>query len=461
MRRGQRGNQRKVQGEAPHSSRLTPHRATLLACVLLLALGRADAAERRVTPADGPLQAAVDAAAAGDTLVLAAGEYRGGIRIAKPLRLRGEAGATIDGEGRGDVIRVTAPDVTLAGLTIRNSGHDLTEMNSGVFLQKGADRARVEDCRIEAVAFGVWLDALKDVQVLRNRISGDPAVRSQDRGNGIHFFNTTGSLAEDNEVRDARDGIYIDTSNRNALRGNRLHALRYGIHYMYAHHNDVVGNRTWNTRTGYALMQSKFLKVLDNRSEHDENYGLLLNFIDSSEIAGNVIVDVERGKNPTGADAHGISGAEGKALFVYSSLFNDIHDNVFARSEIGIHLTAGAEDNRIHANAFVDNRNQVKYVSNRRQEWSYQGRGNYWSDYLGWDRDGDGIGDTPYEPNDGVDQLLWQYPAARVLFASPAIETLRWVQRTFPVLRPPGITDSAPLMRAPPSSCEALGARCK
>ena len=34
-------------------------------------------------------------------------------------------------------------------------------------------------------------------------------------------------------------------------------------------------------------------------------------------------------------------------------------------------------------NAFVGNRTQVKYVGTRDVEWSFEGRGNYWSDHPG------------------------------------------------------------------------------
>ena len=88
-------------------------------------------------------------------------------------------------------------------------------------------------------------------------------------------------------------------------------------------------------------------------------------------------------------------------------------------------------------------------MAGRTQEWSADGRGNYWSDYLGWDRNADGIGDVAYEPNDKVDQLMWMDPQVQLLMTSPAIELLRWVQRAFPVTRPPGVRDSFPLMRAP------------
>ncbi len=215
--------------------------------------------------------------------------------------------------------------------------------------------------------------------------------------------------------------------------------------------NQVRDNLTRNTRTGYALMQSKYLSVTGNRSDQDQNYGILMNFITHSTLKNNVVTDVQRGRSPGMNKGQGILGAEGKAIFIYNSQFNKIHDNLFARAEIGIHLTAGSEDNTIFGNAFSDNRTQVKYVANRTQEWSLQGRGNYWSDYLGWDLNADKVGDQPYEPNDAVDKLLWRYPMAKVLMNSPAVSTLRWAQDQFPVLRPQGVKDSAPLM-SPPSN---------
>src|SRR5690606_870271 len=92
---------------------------------------------------------------------------------------------------------------------------------------------------------------------------------------------------------------------------------------------------------------------------------------------------------------------------------------------------------------------QGKYVSTPTQGWSGEGRGNIWSAYLGCDRNDDGLGDVPTEPNDNVDRLLRMYPQERLLMNSPAIQVLRWVQRAFPVIRMQGVQDSHPLMRMP------------
>ena len=355
------------------------------------------------------------------------------------------SGTVIDGGGDGHAVEILAEGVRFSGCEVRHWGGDLNELDAGVFIAREAEGAVVEDNRLQGPAFGIWLDATPDVTVRNNRIRGDVSIRSQDRGNGIHLFNTTGALIEGNDISQTRDAIYIETANHNTIRDNVMTDLRYGVHYMYSMHNRLEGNLTRGTRTGYALMQSKHLEVVNNRSENDENYGILMNFITRSTLRGNVVTGVSAGQ--TGGVK--IEGAEGKAVFIYNSLYNTFEGNLFADSNIGIHLTAGSEDNEVFGNAFVDNQRQVKYVATRTQEWAKDGRGNFWSDYLGWDRNQDGLGDVPYEPNDNVDRLLWKYPEARVLMFSPAVDTLRWVQDAFPVVKAAGVTDPHPLMRIP------------
>ncbi len=412
----------------------------------------ADAPTARIAP--GELAVALEQAQPGDWLHLEGGVHRGGVRITVPLRLTGDADAVLDGDGQGHVLVVAAPDVTVQALTLRNGGARIGDMDAAIFVEQEAQRVRLLGNRIHARGFGIWLDAASHALIADNRISGDTALRSQDRGNGIHLFNVNQAVVAGNTVWETRDGIYIDVSDDNRLLGNTLHDQRYGIHYMFSHHNQVIGNRTWDNRAGFALMASRNLLVVGNRAQGDENYGLLLNDITYSTIEGNTAIGIRHGTTP--GTGRTITGAEGKAMFVYNSQHNTIRDNLLAGTDIGIHLTAGSEGNRIHRNALVNNRSQVMYVATREQEWSVDGLGNYWSDYVGWDLSGDGIGDVPHEPNDSVDRLLWTYPMARVLMNSPAVQLLRWVQREFPILRPSGVKDSAPLMR-PTRSLEELG----
>ncbi len=425
-------------------------RAVFSVLVLSLVLLSAPAlAARTIGPGDGPLQHIIDSAEPGSELLLTPGIYAGNLLIDKPISLLGQEGAIVDGGGQGDAIRVRAPNVRLQGLTVRGSGHNLTDMNAGIFVEVSAADIVIADNFLDRNAFGIWLNDSPRPKLHNNRIRGDISIRSQDRGNGIHVFNVRDGEIVGNTIWEARDGIYVELSRNNLIQGNLLYDNRYGMHYMFSEHDTIADNRSHDNRLGFALMMSRFLTITGNRSELDQNYGFLINSVTYSTISGNAVSEALSGTTPGGAGSHGIPGAEGKALFVYNSQYNEVYDNLFARSEIGIHLTAGSEGNKIYGNSFLHNRTQVMYIATRLQEWSVDGRGNYWSDYLGWDLSADGIGDLPYEPNDAVDRLLWQYPLAKVLMNSPAIQVLRWAQRQFPVLRPQGVRDSAPLMRSP------------
>ena len=399
---------------------------------------------KTITP-EIDLKSTIKNAKSGDTIHLLQGVYRGNFIIDKPLTINCSKNVELNGNKQKDTLRIIASDVTIQGCNIINWGNDLTEMDAGIVVKKIAKNVVIKNNYFHGTTFAVFLDAAQNTSVLHNRIEGDLKTRSQDRGNGIHLYATKGADIAFNKVWHTRDGIYIDTSNQNTIRNNEFHHLRYGVHYMYSYHNKVLNNYTHHTRTGYALMQSKYLTVLNNRSEWDENYGILMNYITNSTVKNNTIVNIR--KNSAFTNSNSSRGAEGKALFIYNSFYNQIEGNTMQESDLGIHLTAGSENNVIARNSFIGNKQQVKYVATRPQEWSHEESGNFWSDYLGWDRDSNGTGDIPYEPNDGVDKLLWKYPSAKVLMNSPAVETLRWIQREFPILKSPGITDSYPLMK--------------
>lgn len=248
------------------------------------------------------------------------------------------------------------------------------------------------------------------------------------RGNGFYVWHAPGTVIEDNVVRFGRDGIFSNTSRDDHYRRNRFFDLRFAIHYMYTNDSEIVGNVSIGNHLGYAIMFSSNVRVQDNISLADRDHGVLLNFANSSDIAGNLAV-----------------GAA-KCTFIYNSNKNLIAGNEFRGCGIGIHFTAGSERNAITGNTFEGNRNQVKYVGTRLLEWSLDGQGNYWSDLAAFDLNGDGRADQAFRPNDLMDHILWSQPAAGLLTGSPAVQIIRWSQQNFPATVPGGILDSHPLM---------------
>ena len=368
-------------------------------------------------------------AAAGDTLVLSPGIYKGNVLLDRPITLDGAGRATIDGMGTGSVITVTGPDITVTGLTVTGSGSDHQNIDSAVKLTKTATRSVVMNNHLTGNLYGVDVHGARDARVAGNVIEGRRDKQMNARGNGVYVWNAPGAVIEGNDVLWGRDGIFVNSSKRNVFRDNRFRDLRFAIHYMYANNSEVSGNVSIGNHLGYAIMFSKGVRITGNVSIDDRDHGVMLNYTNGGGGSGNYVRD-----------------SKGKCTFLYNSHKNDFSGNWFQGCDIGIHFTAGSEGNRIVGNAFVGNRTQVKFVSSKWVEWSENGRGNYWSDFAAYDVDGNGIADTAFRPNDSMDHVLWTQPAAKLLLGSPAVQLVRWSQSAFPALLPGGVIDSFPLM---------------
>src|SRR5574337_165795 len=192
--------------------RSIPACAAAWGCALALAMASAAQAHVwRVHPGES-VAAAVARAAAGDRVEVERGQYEEHLRIDKPLVLVGVDRPTLSGGERGDVIRVTSPDVTIEGLIVRDSGADLGAQNAGIYLQPGAHRAVVRGNDLVHNLFGLWIEKADDVVIERNLITGKRELASAQRGNGIQLYNSQRARIVGNDISFARDRSEEHTS---------------------------------------------------------------------------------------------------------------------------------------------------------------------------------------------------------------------------------------------------------
>lgn len=375
------------------------------------------------------LQKVIETAKAGTVIRLPSGTYSK-IIINKPITIIGSEDTVIDGGYQGNVITINASNVSIKNLTIRNSGSDVAKENAGIYISEDTGNTLVEGNRLEDNSFGISLHGTSSPTVRNNSIQGRKGKLMSDIGDGIRLWNVTGGLISNNEIEFGRDGIFITISESNILESNRMENLRFAIHYMYAHNNKVSNNYSANNDVAFALMFSNNLVISGNQSYQDRSYGIMLNYVNNSSITDNMTIE-----------------NKDKCLFVYNSSKNVIRGNHFKKCNIGIHYTAGSYDNLLYENNFIDNYIQVKYVGTRYNEWSHGKVGNYWSDNISSDLNGDSIADITYRPNNIADKIMWKYPEAKLLFSSPALQLLRRAQALFPNLYPGGVVDSYPLMQ--------------
>ncbi len=402
----------------------------ILASVLMVGgFGLAYADVLKISEGSGQLVTTLALAQDGDIIKLDPGIYKGNFILDKSIKLLGQKGVTFDGQGVGTVIKIVAPDVTVFGIYIIGSGSDHEKSDSGIFIDKFADRAHVENNFLEGNLIGVYVWGQQDAKVIHNKIIGRRDHRINSRGNGIYVWNAPGAYVAYNDISYGRDGIFVNASKNNRFIGNRFENLRFAVHYMYTHDSEVSDNVSINNHAGYSLMFSDRLIVKHNYSYGDKEHGFLLNYANKSQFEENKVVK-----------------SANKCVFIYNSNHNVFRGNWFEGCAIGIHFTGGSESNIMSGNTFLNSQNQVKYVGTRWVEWSDNGVGNFWSDNPAFDLNGDGISENSYKPNDLVDQMIWRHPFAKSLLTSPTVKMLRWAQGQFPALYPGGVIDSNPLM---------------
>ncbi len=422
----------------------------LLAAVVALTgsvLPAARAQTGPITPFD--LQAAVAAAEPGAVIEVPPGTYAGPLVIDRPLAVIAQGPVILDGGGGGDVIKITAPDVTVRGFEIRNTGISLDRENAGITVL--APRAVLENNVLEDVLFGIYLKAAEDSVIRGNTIGGkDLAV--QRRGDGIRIWQSHRTVIENNIVTDSRDAV-MWFSDEVHLRKNRIINGRYGLHFMYSDGNLIEDNHLEGNSVGAFLMYSSNLILRRNvfaRNRGPSGFGVGLKDMDGTSAEDNLFVGNRIGMQLDNSP----SSIRIRDLYVR---------NVFAYNDIGVAFLPAVERNLFRDNCFVENLEQVAILGGGRfggNDFTVDGRGNYWSDYRGFDLDGDGIGDLAYRADSLFENLMDRDPKLRLFQFSPAQQAVEMAARAFPVVRPqPKFSDAAPLMApialhvaAPPAS---------
>lgn len=386
----------------------------------------------------------IDLAAPGSTVRVPAGTYAGHLRVSKAVVLDGGGAAIIDGQGTGTVVELLAPGIEFRGFVVRGSGSGIDGEPAGIRAEAGP--VIIENNRVEDALFGI------DLRTSPGSIVRDNAVVGKDfelgrRGDGIRLWWSPECVVESNDVRLVRDMVFWYSSDLR-ISNNRVAQSRYGLHFMYSHDTTVSGNDLADNSVGVYLMYSNGIVVEGNdlsRNRGPSGYGLGLKDCDDIAVRRNRIL-----ANRVGAyiDNSPLSfGAVGV-----------LEDNLMAFNEIGMLITPNTKSNVVTGNGFVENEEQVSVHGRGTLEgnqFARDGRGNFWSDYPGFDLDGDHIGDLPYRAVSLFEDLLAREPNLRVLLHSPAQRAIELTARAIPQVQPePKFTDPFPLMQPP-----SIGAR--
>lgn len=380
------------------------------------------------------LRAALDAAEPNTTVRLPPGTYEGPIEIEKPVTVVGDS-ATIEGDGNGTVITVTADDVAISGVSIAVVGDSLRRENvssdadrpdwdrqteeaygysDAAVTADGVDRLLLTDLETDTPASGI---VLRDTR--RTVVDG---VRVNGTGEWTEGFMgvvaiRSPAVIQRSTFRDGRDGVYIHRSSGITIRNNRFVGGRFGAHLMY---------------TSDALF-------VDNCASEQAFSGItVMTSPRGNSIADNVITDTEQGISTSGSDSYiGGNLIVGTNQAIRTSARNSLYtENTVVGNAVGFRASSVFPTSVVVRNDVADNDWHVRATTGPLRVWSQDGEGNYWSGAEDLER--------RYSPTDPVDGRLHRSEAARTLASAPVVYGLRTLRGAVPGMRGKSVIDVSP-----------------
>ncbi|SFV50945.1 Nitrous oxide reductase maturation protein NosD [hydrothermal vent metagenome] len=382
-----------------------------------------------------PLQDAIDKAPPYSTIKLSNGLYIGDIVIDKPLSIVGvDSAVIISGQSKGSVVTIRSSGVKLHNLTIRDSGKRMENIDSAIAMKR-VERCSITHCRLKDVLYGIDADMIRESNITDNYITSYHQDISM-RGDALKIWYSHHNNIERNHIELSRD-VTLTYSNDNTIRDNYFSNSRFGIHISYSSGNVVDGNRFEFNSVGVLLMGAK-----------DTN--LTSNHILSSKGAAGIGVTILGASNLKVED--NLISYNAKGIYIDSKAHEEgmqryITANMISHNKEAIHFHQAIKNNTItHNNIYgniddiikdtkggITNLNTIEY--------------NYWDRYEGFDRDGDGIGDSTHRVYQYVDQL-WHYNhKLKFFYATPILSLINFLTKLAPFIEPTLLLeDEKPLM---------------
>ncbi len=369
-----------------------------------------------------PFQDLVDAAEPGSVLKPPPGNYAGPVVVRKPLIIDGGGQVTIDAGDRGTVFSLETENSVVRNLRLTGSGdnHDTDDSCIDV---RGHHNV-IENLVIDNCLFGIDFKQSSNGIIRGNKVSSKPFDLGV-RGDGIRLWYSNNNLIENNLITDSRDNVAW-YSHRNIYRNNEGRRSRYSIHFMFANNNLVEDNRFIDNAVGIYFMYMEGGGARNNVISHATGAtGMALGFKEASDIfiENNEIIYSAVG---VGSD---LSPFQPDTTIRFKN-------NRFAYNGIAVQLTSELGGNHLDDNIFEGNLTDVFQAGRGGEAEKNKWNGNYFDTYQGFDKDGDGYGDTPHDGYAYADQIWMEIPPARFFKTSPVLELLDFLERLAPITSP-------------------------
>lgn len=297
----------------------------------------------------------------------------------------------------------------------------------GLYIESSSNITLQDNYIYSNVWKGIELHNCINVSIVRNSISSHFAYGWLTVGFGLHLLGTKEVIITDNNIWNNNRGIYLESSSNFIIEGNNISDNNIGISLDSCYDTIINSNSIINESYGIELTSSSAV-IISNNGIMNNYYGIELTSSNDNIVNNNIVLYNQNGiyldisYNNTVTNNNASNNSNG--IFIYHSAYNNITNNTFSYNDYyGIYLHDSYQnnitDNMIlkngkgislifsnhnifHHNEIISNSEQL-FNSSSANIWNDgEGEGNYWSDYTGIDKNGDGVGDTNL-PHHGVD----------------------------------------------------------
>jgi len=216
------------------------------------------------------IQAAIDAAYPGDTIVVHSGTYNERLNVTKPLVIRGmNTGAgmpVVDAEGKNSTVILNADGIVLEGLYLTGAGswpESGIKVNSddniivrvnvwenkwvGIYLRGCSNNTIAESISCNNGNDGVMFYRSTG-NTFRNNVVGNNG------DDGVQFLNSGDNEVTDNVICNNDDGIVLDTSENNYISANNINNNNRGI-FLKNTEIEGIGTNTFGNNSAKIIAE--------------------------------------------------------------------------------------------------------------------------------------------------------------------------------------------------------------
>lgn len=324
------------------------------------------------------IQAAVNAASAGDRIEVESGSYRESLNITKPIVLVGNGSPLLDSGAIGPAIILLADGIVVSGFDIRST------RQTGIRVLSNNNVIR--NNTIRGCLDGIRLDHSGRNSIVENDINNNT--------NGINLIYSTRNAIDNNSIRDnnineeSDCGIFLAYSRENAIRYNNLSDNGdCSISLRSSCNNTILGNNASNNdwygisledgSDGNSLAENILCENKASGIYLDSSRKNILNKNAASDNSNGISLDYDSNDNILAGN--NVSKNQKGLHIANHSSNNTIRDNMAMKNGYGIYLTFSAGWNIIFGNHLIDNGCNA-YDKGLTNNWDNGSIGNYYSD---------------------------------------------------------------------------------